>query len=497
MHLQRVQVPNFRVLKNIDITFEKERIPKIFPLASLNGGGKSTLLQLIFTLLTSCADEDKHEFLRNILKDFEIDDESGYTELATIEIIDDDDSAVKIIDNSVILEFFCHKSFSLIDKLSSDQENDILKKLGFSECLILSQKTKNEIDAINKEIAVIKHQKAQEEIRRLTESPLSQALEKYNTDLSRSLKISNHVFTDSGFGRPAKDIEIQLIDNKLNQLLTDRNTIETQHNEINLAIAARTKILNMLQAENTQYIVSYKDDVEHNESMLLCHITGGKDGKLEAISQKVFLAAPQGQVFLFFSREDIDSLFSLPNSKKESNESIIQRNNTKLTNFFLYDFAIINILADAFEKAFENDKRQAKKTRGEYGDEYSKLCKDMENVFTGKTIEPSEDSSQIIVKLLVNNEEVIMHPEDLSHGELRRLSFYIWLRTKAIKDSIVLVDEIEVGLHPDWQYQIVRDLEDWAPSNQYILATHSYEICSALTPAHVKEIEPKLTKSFN
>jgi predicted ATPase len=487
MHLQRVQVPNFRVLKNIDITFEKERIPKIFPLASLNGGGKSTLLQLIFTLLTSCADEDKHEFLRNILKDFEIDDESGRRELATIEIIDDNN-------DSIILEFFCCKSFALINKFLPDQENDVLKKSGFSisKYAILSQKTKIEIDAIDKEIAVVKNQKNQEEARRLSLPPLQRALENAMIDYSRSPQ-----FIHSGFGRPAKDIEIQLIDNKLNRLLVERKTFETQHNEINLAIAARTKTLNMLQAENTQYIVSYKDDIEHNESMLLCHITGGGDEKLETISQKVFLAAPQGQVFLFYSREDIDSLFSLPNNKKESNESIIQRNNTKLTNFFLYDFAIINILADAFEKAFENDKRQAKKTRGEYGDEYSKLCKDMENVFTGKTIEPSEDSSQIIVKSIVNNEEVIMHPEDLSHGELRRLSFYTWLRTKAIKDSIVLVDEIEVGLHPDWQYQIVRDLEDWAPSNQYILATHSYEICSALTPAHVKEIEPKLTKSFN
>jgi predicted ATP-binding protein involved in virulence len=82
MHLQRVQVPNFRALKNIDITFEKERIPRIFPLASLNGGGKSTLLQLIFTLLTCSASPDKHEFLINLLKDFEVDYESGHSTLA-------------------------------------------------------------------------------------------------------------------------------------------------------------------------------------------------------------------------------------------------------------------------------------------------------------------------------------------------------------------------------------------------------------------------------
>jgi predicted ATP-binding protein involved in virulence len=91
MHLQRVQVPNFRALKNIDITFEKERIPRIFPLASLNGGGKSTLLQLVFTLLTCSADPDKYEFIINLLKDFEIDNES-FSALARIELLDRDNT---------------------------------------------------------------------------------------------------------------------------------------------------------------------------------------------------------------------------------------------------------------------------------------------------------------------------------------------------------------------------------------------------------------------
>ncbi|BAZ18128.1 hypothetical protein NIES4071_100110 [Calothrix sp. NIES-4071] len=36
MRLQRVQVPDFRVLKNIDITFEKDFVPNIFPIGSQN-----------------------------------------------------------------------------------------------------------------------------------------------------------------------------------------------------------------------------------------------------------------------------------------------------------------------------------------------------------------------------------------------------------------------------------------------------------------------------
>jgi predicted ATP-binding protein involved in virulence len=72
MHLQRIQVPDFRVLQDVDITFEKEFVPSIFPLGSLNGGGKSTLLQLIFVLLHCSNDPDKIRFLKNMLNGFKI-----------------------------------------------------------------------------------------------------------------------------------------------------------------------------------------------------------------------------------------------------------------------------------------------------------------------------------------------------------------------------------------------------------------------------------------
>jgi len=66
-----------------------------------------------------------------------------------------------------------------------------------------------------------------------------------------------------------------------------------------------------------------------------------------------------------------------------------------------------------------------------------------------------------------------------------------------MEDSLVLIDEIETGLHPDWQYEIVNELQEWARNNQFILATHSYELCQALTPSHVKELEPRLIKTKN
>jgi predicted ATP-dependent endonuclease of OLD family len=100
MHLLRIQVPDFRGLKDIDISFEKDFIPKIFPLGSQNGGGKSTLLQLIFVLLHCSVDDDKKPFLRNLLQGFKIlDGEEKF--LAIIDIWDGE--------KTVKLEFYCQK----------------------------------------------------------------------------------------------------------------------------------------------------------------------------------------------------------------------------------------------------------------------------------------------------------------------------------------------------------------------------------------------------
>lgn len=99
MFLRRIQVPNFRALKDVDITFEPEFSPHIFPLGSLNGGGKSTLLQLIFILLSCSGDPEKHIFIQNMLDGFEAEEKEKQKELATIYLTDNE--------QDIKLHFFC------------------------------------------------------------------------------------------------------------------------------------------------------------------------------------------------------------------------------------------------------------------------------------------------------------------------------------------------------------------------------------------------------
>lgn len=51
--------------------------------------------------------------------------------------------------------------------------------------------------------------------------------------------------------------------------------------------------------------------------------------------------------------------------------------------------------------------------------------------------------------------------------------------------SIVLIDGIDAGMDADNQYGVVESLRSISPTNQYLVATTSFELCQALTPAHV------------
>jgi len=379
MHLLRVQVPDFRALKDIDITFEKDFFPKIFPLGSQNGGGKSTLLQLIFVLLHCSVDEHKKPFVHALLQGFKILEE-GEKNLAIIDIWDGE----KIVK----LEFYCQSFF----EKNYEPEDDY---------------TAYEIINYANDIR----------------------------DISSLEKVKEEI---------------------------DNDDITTQ-----IFIELKCRFNN----QSPEQVKSF----------------------LEKISHKIFLAAPSTQVFLFLPQESRELLFKKSSNGDNNYYGILESARSELQGLFTYDFLAVELLIEAFKAASDRDLREMIKT-GSYGNNYQTLINDLNLLLGNKRINLDEDFAGVNFYLYNNGETIELYPEDLSHGELKRLSIYIWLKSRNIEDAIVLMDEIEIAFHPDWQYQIISDLKDWGPSNQYILATHSYALCEALTPAHVKEIEPKLIK---
>jgi ABC-type dipeptide/oligopeptide/nickel transport system ATPase component len=397
MHLKRVKVPDFRVLKDIDISFEADLVPQIFPLGSINGGGKSTLLQLIFTLLHCPGKYERIPYLQNMLDGFLIDPIIGQRLLASIQLIRED--------RELELDFVCYDREYIIKHIDGDLENSSMfeaiteaKRKEFINILNLPQLNKQVMDVLNKGI----------------------------TD-NRHYLIGQNIKNDIFLFCKAQNVGKEYID------------------------------------------------------------------ILDNISSKIFLTTPVTQVFRFLNDVDRSLLFK---DIKDANSYYhkISKSKLDLPGFLPYDFLAVNLLIQSFVKTRDSDFENAIST-GIYGNSYQNLIADLELMLGDKKINIDLDLDGVnFTKIDDFGNTVQLYPEDLSHGELKRLSLYLWLKYNKIDNSIVLMDEVEIALHPDWQYGIINDLQTWAPNNQYILATHSYELCQALTPAHVKEIEPKLLK---
>ncbi len=451
MHLQRIQVPDFRVLQDVDITFEKEFVPSIFPLGSLNGGGKSTLLQLIFVLLHCSTDPSRTIFIKNMLEGFKIQDGLDKRVIALLDVWDGD--------KSVRLEFFSYKD--------SSARNLVFNQDGESEA---GDEVDNDIgdEAENDEVD-----------------------DKANDD--EYLKFSV-------LEKP-KIIKDEL--SKKRGKISPLKELEELYGKYEKTALYSKKVSKHLRSNKLIYICNYSvSKNENDDEVLLCQIDNVDINKvelfLEELAKKVFLAAPATQVFIFLSKESRQLLFrDLSNkgdNKSNSYYSEIQAAKSKISGFFAYDFLSVDLLIESFKAALNRDSRKAIETGGEYGTSYKELIKDLNVILANKKINPNIELSGVNFQLDRDDENIELQPEDLSHGELKRLSIYLWIKYRNIENAIVLMDEIEIAFHPDWQYQIISDLQEWAPSNQYILATHSYELCQALTPSHVKELEPKLLK---
>jgi AAA ATPase domain len=470
MFLKRVQVADFRALKNVDISFEPHFRPKVFPLGSQNGGGKSTLLQLIFVLLHCSGDSEKFDLLENVLQGYEVTEKDGIRELANIQLLDD-------AFGDVALDFFCCANEFLASSFrNSDIYKEFLASSHEEECHLLDGKADNAFETI-REIPELK-------------SSILKTSNKISKKKSSDSQIISVFYSGSTEKSASREVEDDVDISSLKRIL-----LEAQQ-RLHYAEIVSEGIRKSLYKQNIVLLCSYEYILERgvDGAFLACRISASKMSNLNHILKKIsihtFLAAPSTQVFLFLPIASRRKLFSNTQSLGQGSYSadlkMVEKN---ISNFFAYDFLLVEKLVNLFEDARNKDFKAVVET-GAYGDSYHRLLDKMNSVLVRKKINSRSDLSGI--RFYIEGSNIELQPEDLSHGELKRFSIYMWLTNQLLENSIVLMDEIEIALHPDWQYHIVGDLLEWGPTNQYILSTHSYELCRALPPAHVKEIEPNL-----
>ena len=99
---------------------------------------------------------------------------------------------------------------------------------------------------------------------------------------------------------------------------------------------------------------------------------------------------------------------------------------------------------------------------------FNKICYPSE--FIG--LESGPDSDTLILRK--NGFDYDLY--QMSSGEHQILRILVGLASATAKNSIVLIDEIELNLHPTWQKRLIRALRDDTDNNQYIVTTHSPDV---------------------
>jgi predicted ATPase len=485
MFLKRVEIEDFKVLKNIDITFEHNFYPKVFPLASENGGGKSTFLQLIFTLLHCSFDESRFEFLQNMLEDYVLPEDAGHKSIAKFTFLHEGED--------VELEFFAVSNNIVNGYLRKDQIN------AYKEALKQSKENLRQSNVYieNKNILINDLPFVINLVEDLKNEKQNEKKEEIKLNIIHFLDDNKYKILGSS-EEEVRDL-LEYPDNLIKKI-EDRIILFNGYGISNIIVEKGARQALKFLADGKNYVIIERPNFLSNcKFSLFYKKSGGNKLKPEnlkyEISEKIFLAGPLTQMYHFINKDQRKDFFRLSNGQPliGTYYSQLQRTKEKLTNFFTFDIVSIEQLKAVFKEKSEEDIDAVLENKK--SDNLKIFLDELNQILANKDIKPDRKIENVFFFNKKDKELLkAFSPEDLSHGELKYLSIYLWLKFKNITDAVVLMDEIENNLHLEWQMQIAQDIYAWTPTNQFILATHSFELCTAVTPAHVKEIEPKPTK---
>jgi len=457
MYLKKANISQFRNFINTELNLTSHD-GKCFALASPNGGGKSTLLQFIFILLHCFNNKDKHLYIKNLfsneiylketkIAEFQIDleQENYYLNFEVLPL------------NYSNLELSIFEDFENVDlhlsSLDFPNESDISEVIRMRELL----KTKKRIDPIlHRQLTSFRKYAESSRERHLIMSAIE------DKDPSTALAFIERIL-DRDHSVREQYQEVQNIRDDLSFKISD--------------------VIKQLSELNKSYILDL------GNGFVLTMETNIPDDKKNLIEEHVYLSAPASQVFLFLDEEEKSSILSLNNNYElNSYTNSVDQAKDKLDGFFTYDFTTTELISRSFEKAFASDKQQ-KIESGNYGNNYDQLVNELNNFLEGKSISQNQATNDIIFK--VANSDITLKPEELSHGELKKLSLYAWLKHIVKPNSLILIDELDIALHPKWQEEILSDLRTWEPSNTYFAATHSPQVINSIDYKNIRLLKCK------
>jgi predicted ATPase len=136
------------------------------------------------------------------------------------------------------------------------------------------------------------------------------------------------------------------------------------------------------------------------------------------------------------------------------------------------DENIVEWLLEFFNKDFSWDEKQFGKSNWKQVQEiFDKICfpTKLEKMVSGP------EFTDIVLKK--ENGETYGFNQ-ASSGETQVIRFAVGLVVEAVWNSVVLLDELETHLHPEWQVKFLNFLENDGRNNQYLITTHSPFVAS-------------------
>ena len=154
--------------------------------------------------------------------------------------------------------------------------------------------------------------------------------------------------------------------------------------------------------------------------------------------------------------------------------------------------------------ARENDELREQKKRDDFSyrlNDLSAVRRAIKAMLDGMS-EPRVDTEPLRFSVSVTAGEgrmEVLELDQLSDGQRAVLALaadLAWRMARAnphldnplSSEAIVLIDEVELHLHPSWQQRILNDLRRTFPHAQFIVSTHSPQVLTTVKPEHVVEL---------
>lgn len=247
-------------------------------------------------------------------------------------------------------------------------------------------------------------------------------------------------------------------------------------------------IVNVLTDKNNQEDTKVMLDIDENEEVYLKNLFNVviENNKYFNISKPTLYRFEPSS--LNYGEKEKPRLVFLPTEINFSNLEVKTRNYKSENNFYcLIDQNIINdvpsylvslVNTEIFKYEDLPIKEAIKKICDEINSIFNLLDMDIEMIGVNK----NSDN----MPLFKNKFGTEFDINSLSSGEKQLFLRAMTLKMLDINNSVILIDEPEISLHPKWQQKIVKVYEGIGENNQIIIATHSPHIVSSVKSESLK-----------